>query len=291
MSPEDWIARQIDNDRRNNKTELSPLMKKAHEKAAEVLNNPEYVIQESDFASVYGREVVAADTNYVNRMEKEFKDTNSPEMVRMKKVADTFEAIVLMQSEMNEWLGSAKTLGTAGYDDIVNKADMLAEWFTPEDGSRVLALGVDVTFGTTSLDKKISSLRGEINSGKLGSIKYFRDERGDFMGTRNNVPRTVIGVSEPLVEELSGLWLHKKNKALATHPAQYLFVDQMYKQLTLMRDYAHKQGKNDAVLAYTQALGVVEPLWHSKQKYKSKEVQADKVAGAIRYRVEQYFKT
>ena len=141
------------------------------------------------------------------------------------------------------------------------------------------------------LDKKLHALRGEIHNGRLGSIKYFRDERGDFMGTRNNVPRTIIGVSEPLVEELAGLWLNKKNKQLATHPVQYLFVEQMYTQLTMMRDYAQKQQKFETVLAYTQALTVVEPLWRSKEKYKSKDIQADKVAEGIRYRAEQYFKT
>lgn len=188
---------------------------------------------------------------------------------------------MLTQSDSNGWLGNARTLKTAPYDDFKNKVDMIAEWFTPEEGSRLLALAVDVTFGAKSVQKKLEAIKAEIDSGKLGSIKYFKDERGDFIGMRNNVPRTVIGVSELVIEELADLWVHRKHTALAEHPIQRLFLDEIDAQLMMMHNYALKKGKLDAVLAYKQVLGVIQPLRDSKAKFRSKEIAGDTVAREI----------
>ncbi len=167
---------------------------------------------------------------------------------------------------------------------------MIAEWFTPADGSRLLALAVDVTFGTVSIEKKLAAIKAEINKGKLGSIKYFKDERGDFIGTRNNVPRTVIGVSESVVEDLAHLWIRGRNKDLSQHPIQHLFLNEIEMQLTAMHDYAVKQGKSDAVLAYRQALGIVRPLHANKRRFKSDELGRDRVAREIARHTEEQFR-
>ena len=291
MSAEDFLIQRIDRERDYSRTELSPDMAKAYEKATDVLSNPEYSIQEADFVGVYGPDIVAADTARTDRLKHDFDARNTPEEKKMKQIADIFEAVVLMQSESSEWFGNARTLKTSAYDDYINKVDMIAEWFSPEAGSRLLALAVDVTFGLTNIQRKLEAIKEEIDENKLGSIKYFKDERGDFIGTRNNVPRIVIGVSEHVVEELAELWVQGKKEALGKHPIQRLFLDEIEVQLTIMRDYALKKSKFDAVLAYDQVLGIVRPIRESKMKFRSREVAGDPVAGKIVLNSRQVFRS
>jgi len=290
MGYEDFLIRGIDKER--NRTELSPVMKEASRKAHEIFADPEYVIQESDFEEMYGKEVVAKDIETVDKIELGFKSRSTPEGDKMKAIADVFEAIVLMQSELNEWFGeNARTLKTARYDDYINKVDMLAEWFTPSDGSRILALAVDVTFGTKSIQHKLQAIKEEIDNDKLGSIKYFKDDRGDFMGMRSNVPRTVIGVSESMVEELASLWTQRKNKDLSTHSVQWLFMSEIEFQLAAMHEYASKQGKLNVIPAYEQALGTIRNILANKQEFYSKEAEDDLVAKEIMRHTEELFRS
>lgn len=253
-NPEMAAMHSIDRNRER-RVELSPLMERAYDRAREeVLTNPDFVIQEKDFTGVYDPQTIATDTAEANRLERLFASRMGPQDENTKKIADTFEAIVLMQSEMNEWLGSnASTLKTARYDDYKNKVDMIAEWTAPAEGSRLLALAVDVTFGMRSVEKKLTEIRHEIERGELGSIKYFRDEAGNIMGTRRNVARTVVGISQPVIEELAGLWLDNKNKTLGAHPIQRVMIDQIEFQLAGMQRYAEKLGQFKAAQAYQQA--------------------------------------
>lgn len=291
MNPESAALRNIDRNRRN-RLELSPTIKNAHERATrEVLSNPDYAIQEDEFTGVYSANDIAADKAEVARLERIFAQRDTPEKVNTKKIADVLEAIVLMQSEMNEWLGSATTLRTSKFDDYKNKVDMLAEWSHPEGGSRVLALAVDVTFGSTSVEEKLTEIRNEINSGTLGKVRYFRDSDKQFMGMRNNVPRTVIGVSQPMVEELAQLWLANDNKALAKHSVQRQFLVQIVYQLTTMRDYAARIGKDDVVKAYNQALVIARPLLDSKSIIDRGDYSEDPVAKSIREKTKEFFFT
>lgn len=289
MNPESAALRNIDRNRRN-RHELSPTIKNAHERAVrDVLTNPDYAIQESEFEGVYSASDIAADKAEVERLERIYSSQETPESRNSKKIADVLEAIVLMQSEMNEWLGSATTLRTSKFDDYKNKVDMLAEWSHPEDGSRVLALAVDVTFGSEQVEKKMRDIRKEINSGSLGKVRYFRDSDNQFMGTRNNVPRTVIGVSQPMVEELARLWLANDNRALAKHSVQRQFLVQIVHQLTVMRDYAARIGKDEVVKAYNQALVIARPLLESKSIIDKGDYSEDPVAKNIRESAREFF--
>lgn len=290
MGYEDRLIREID--KKRSRVELSPVMKEAEAKAHEVLENPEYVIQESDFESIYGSGTIAEDLETANSLELKFKSQSTPEMQRTKAVADIFEAIVLMQSELNEWFGeNVRTLKTSRYDDYKNKVDMVAEWYTPADGSRLLALAVDVTFGTGSIQRKLCAIKEEIDNDKLGTIKYFKDDRGDFIGTRNNVPRTVIGVSESMVEELATLWMQRKNKDLGEHPVQRLFMDEIESQLVAMHEYAVRQGKSGVISAYEQALGTIRTIRVDKEKFFSEKTSEDFVAKEILRHTEELFRS
>jgi hypothetical protein len=289
-NPERKIIGNLDRNRLS-RSELSPLIVQAHEKAVkEVLTNPDYVIQESEFASVYGAERVAADMQEADRLEKIFKREETPHIRNSKIIAETLEAVVLMHSEMSNWLGNAQTLKTSRFDDYKNKVDMIAEWSSPADGTRVLALGVDVTFGTGSIEKKMLAIKKEIDADELGSIRYFKDTRGDFVGTRNNVPRTVIGVSQPIVTALAGLWLNNQQKALATHPIQELFISEIEQQLRAMHAYAIRQKKTKAVLAYQQALAAVHTIRQDKPMLRENTLSDDPVAQSISMQARDLFR-
>ena len=278
--------------RRERREELSPTMTRAYERARkQVLENPDYSIQESAFADIYGAERVEADMEVVKRLERRFTDGQTTESMNAKKIAETFEAIILMQSELSEWFGNATTLKTAKYDDYKNKVDMLAEWYTPEDGTRLLALAVDVTYGIQAVQKKFEDIKAEIDSGRLGSVRYFKDSRDNFMGTRNNVPRTVIGVSQSVVEQLASLWLEGEKRQLGQHPVQRVLVDQMNTQLLLMRDYAHRTNQGLVANAYDEALSAVRPVHSSKLDIRTQSLDADPVAKEIARKTQEVFRT
>ena len=264
MNPERSAMRNIDSNRER-RIELSPLMHHAYEKATnEVLSNPDYAIQESEFTggehSVYDAHTVAADIELGNRRKKEYVEKQTPFEANSQRIADVFEAITLMESEQSNWLGNVTTIHTSRYDDYVNKVDLLAEWQTPESGSQLLALGVDVTFGTSKIGNKIAAIKEEIDRGKLGSIRYYKDSRGDFMGTRNNVPRTVIGISQPIVEQLAGLWMNGDKKSLGEHPIQRAITGQIAVQLNAVREYALARGNHAAAQAYEQPLAIIRKV-------------------------------
>ncbi len=294
MSAEWNAINKIDN-RREKREELSPLMTQAYEKAkSEVLFNPEYVIQESEFAEgtrpVYSPQEVAADIAYADRMEKRFELEKTEKGRNTDKIAHTLEAIVLMQSEMGNWMGNATTMKTSRYDDYKNNVDMIAEWTNPEAGSQVLALAVDVTFGASTIAKKMYAIKEEIDRGELGSIRYFKDARGDFKGTRFNIPRTVIGISQPVVEQLAELWVHKENRKLGDHPIQRVFTGQMQSQLIAMRDYALARENHTAAQAYQQSLAIIKRVRERGSTTPVGELSEDPVWKEILLQTKQQFK-
>ena len=269
-------------------------MTRAHEKAnTEILSNPDYSIQESEFAGpehrIYDEHTVKADIELGDRLHKNFDARQTPQERNTKKIADTLEAIILMQSEMSNWLGNATTLKTSRYDDYVNKVDMISEWSNPETGSQVLALAVDVTFGATAIEKKMAAIKEEIDRGKLGSIRYFKDSRGDFMGTRNNVPRTIIGVSQPMVEELAGMWINNEKKSLGNHPVQKLIVSQMAVQLRAMEGYATARDNHVAAQAYQQSLAVIRRVQMNQASFQLGELAEDPVYQEILSQTKRQF--
>lgn len=290
-SPERNAAKNIDR-RRARHEELSLLMRRAHEKATlEVLSNPEITIQEKDFKPVYGSEAVDRDIALANRYQKIFAAENSEQSANAHKIAEVFESIVLTQSEMSNWLGNAHTLKTARFDDYVNKVDMLAEWKHPEQGSHLLALAVDVTFASKTVEKKISAIKAEIDKGELGSVRYFRDVDGNFMGTRRNVPRVVIGVSEPMVTELAHLWVNDEKKALGAHPVQKLLVNEIDFQLQHMRAYAMRIGNIGAVNAFDQSIATIRKIKENQKSFVlSEEMTNDPVWRSIAEQAKTNFK-
>jgi len=300
MSFEDSFLGKIDrkraNDQRTNREairdriELPPVVLEAHKRAErEIFSNRDYRVQAPEFESVYGMREIMMDMQRVFRLKKQFESEATPFQQQSQIMSEVFEGILLMHSELSNWLGEAQTLKTSIYDDYINGTDMYAEWHSPQEGSRVLALAVDVTFSKTSINKKLRKIRGEMDSGEMGKIRYFKDSRGDFMGTRSNVPRVVIGAYPGSIEELSKLWMANDNKALAQHPIQRVLVEEMYGQLKGMHTYAEKRGMHTPAQAYQQALAIVEKLHKEKAGIDLGKYSDDKVMHEISAQTREVF--
>ncbi len=302
MSFEDHFLRHIDKkkeeERRIRKQtsyerETVPnIVRLAHNRAKrDIFSNREYSIQAPDFTSVYTEEGVRKDFLKVLRLKKKWESEESDYVRHTKIMAETLEAIILTQcdSSHGNWLNNARVLKTSMYDDFINKTDMCAEWYNMEEGSRILALGVDVTFGKRSLEQKLRVIRDEIDRDELGSIRYFKDARGDFMGTRNNVPRTVVAVSPDMVEELSVLWMKNDERALSGHAVQHLITEQIRHQLKVMCTYAKTRGKETAAHAYASAFTTFVRNQTPEHKNIPFHISKTRVATELAYQVDALF--
>jgi hypothetical protein len=193
------------------------------------------------------------------------------------KIAAVLEAIILTEGEMSEWFGNAQVLKSARYDDYTNKIDLVVEWYSPEDGSRILALAVDVTFGESTSWQKLNDIKSEILRGQLGSMRYFRDNRGDIWGTRKNIPRVVIGVNKSSVEELAGLWINDEKKKLGAHPVQRVLLEEMYSQMLAMQEFAQAKGMQKIAESYLPGLTIIKKLLQEKRALNYGDLNQDPV--------------
>ncbi len=247
-----------------------------------MLNDPDYSLQAPQFIGHYGKENVMNDMREVKRLENIFSQNNSPAQKEALKAAEVFEAIVLDQAELNEWLGPNVTvLKTSKYDDVKNGVDMVAEWQDKDSESQVLALAVDVTFSKIQMENKFHKIRAKIDKGQMGTIKYFKTEDDSFTGTRGNVPQVVIGVSKKTVRELAGLWMRRDNKALAEHPVQRAILDEIVGQLRNVIEYANARNQSKVADSYRKALRTVENMIKDKKKVPLGALQDDPIFNAI----------
>ena len=247
-----------------------------------MLANGEYAIQAPDFFDLYGKENVMIDMLRVKQKQMSFEKQQTPESNETKRASEVFEAIVLEQAELSNWLGdNVSVLKTSIYDDYFNGTDMVAEWSDPERESNVLALAVDVTFGAGSVERKLQHVRRDVDSGKLGKIKYFKSADGSFRGERNGVPHVVIGVSRHAVEHLADLWLKKDKRALGTHPIQRAMIEEVYQQLQMIQGHALSRGQTKVAEAYGRSFAIVEKIRSQKSDVPLGELEHDKVYGEI----------
>ncbi len=243
----------------------------------------ENAVKPEIFTDLYGEKGVTDDLNKVEEYEKKF----SPDAA--KKTAEVFEAIMLT-GELHNWFGgSAETIKTSRFDDIFNGTDMIIEFEEVSRRFSHLGVAVDVTFGTTSLEKKFARIKDEIDRGKLAKIKYFYSQKEHFRGERSNIPRVIIGVEHTRVVELAALWLRKENKALANHPVQRLILEEMALQLEILKNYCEKTGKIDLVPLYEKDLAIIRSVLKEKDGIKlDDELMNDRVFQGIRNNLMQF---
>ncbi len=277
--PEDRLNANLDR-ARERREELSPVMKQAHEKALSMFKNPAYAVQMEDFKDVYQSQV-ADDMRRARAKKIEQEKGNTPRQAIEKMIADILEAIILSESELSNWLGDATTMKAADYDDLFNGIDVLAEWRPEGEGTSVLGLAIDVTFGYDASRKKLLDIRKGVDAGIGGKAKYFQDSLGEFRGMRINMPRVVLGVSKEMVEELAALWVHGDKKALGAHPIQRMLLEEMHMQLRAIHEYAKSRGKEQIANSYLQGLRIVTRLLEEKRALRLGDTANDSVYGEI----------
>jgi len=236
-----------------------------------------------NFIELYGEENVNRDLESVARKEKGFTHDAS------KVYAEVLEAVLYDQIELGNWFGqNARTIKTAPYDDFFNGSDLILEL---EEATRTLShlsLSVDVTFGTTTEEKKFAAIKHNIDTGTLGKIKYFHSERGGFRGELSKVPQVVIGVEKDTVIKLAGLWAGEQgrkkenNAVLGDHPIQRLIMSEILLQLLSFRRYAEDTHKDALIPIYEKSIGILEEVLREKGPMDMGDLRNDKVFGAIR---------
>jgi hypothetical protein len=284
MAFDDMILRKIDKDRareRREKPREAPrnhLMEQAHQRAREIFNDRDYSIQAPDFFELYTKESVVQDVFRAKQKMIESEASYTPERRQAKMISEVFEAIMLEQAELSDWLGdNVSVLKTSIYDDYFNGTDMIAEWIEPERESNVLALGVDVTFGKASIERKLERVRRDVESGKLGTIKYFQTSDDSFRGQRKGIPHVVIGVDRGSVEQLADLWIRNDKKALAAHPVQRALIEEIYLQLQTIQSHALAHGQREVAEAYRRSLAIMERVRDQKSSVPLGDMEKDRV--------------
>lgn len=246
MGFEDRIIAKID--REHSTPDHHPVIREAHRLAQAILDRD--AINPHDFVDLYDGAKITSDLSYVEGLKEKFTNNDT------KETATVLEAILYEQIELSEWLGgNAETFKTSEYDDFVNAVDMIVE-FNDEETTSHLALGVDITFGSTVIAKKFDRIKKEIEADKLAQIKYF--ESHGFKGALQQLPRVVIGVEKETVTKLAGLWMQHKKVELAKHEVQTIILAEIIEQLLAFKKYAESINAMSAVRSYTRAIAVLE---------------------------------
>lgn len=236
-------------------------------------------IDPNQFISVYGESAVLRDLKYVREMKKLF-DVGSQVQ---KKWADVFEA-VFYEAEQANWLGDdAHTILASEYDDIKNGIDVAVRMADSSRAFPYIGMGIDVTFGSTSVERKMKRLFDEIGKGNLGTMRYFMDTEFDdrFKGELSKIAHIVVGVERSHVIELARQWMNGEKKALENNPIQLVILQQIMEQLTTFRDYAHKIGKHELAEVYAADMAVFAPVLRDKRRMDTRNYENDHVAAAL----------
>ena len=250
----------------------------AAEKARRVLAKER--IPMAIFRGVYSEEEIGRDLMYVKKKEAEFRDEYKklePGERRIHDIAKIFEAIFHQHSELSNWLGDdAVTFKASRYDDIKNGVDEIVKFGIEEDeDASYLALMVDVTVGSRGLEKKLSRIKKEIETGKLANIKYFYDDTKKEKKALNNIPRLVIGVEPKQVKELMMMWLEDDANGLAKHKVQFTILQEMYVQAQAYKDYAKKNGQEEIASFYGEVLDRVSGIIKQKEEAMGRQGESD----------------
>ena len=253
-----------------------PTLLQAHKEADAFLNKES--IDPMDFLELYGDDNVIRDLRKVDELKTKFEGDTS------KIASRVFEAIMHQHIEQSNWLGAnARTIRTSEYDDFINGVDLVAT-FRDEASMSHLALGVDITFGSLSMQKKFDRIKNDIQNNKLADVKYF--EAPGYKGSLNQVPRVVIGVDIDKVIALAGLWGRNDNKSLAEHVTKDIIADEIEKQVRAFMMFAKVQRKEEVAEAYSRAYNTIRKMHtvangFSDEKNRMQVVHDDNVYKAI----------
>ena len=261
------------------------LLKTRYEKAA---------IDMAKFEKVagYGEARVKRDRERSENKKREIRELGTGPT----KKAQLLEALLTEQIELSNWFGeNTFTIVPAEFDDLFHGVDLALE-IEDADGIKHLALGVDVTSSSRSIQKKLKIIKDHIANGTLTSMEYFHseDHNPDFYGTMSNIPQVVIGIDGKTIKELGELWMsaygftklrngskqeplspeseeHQKKihkealQKLADHRVQTLLLEEMKMQLTVFHKFAKEKGQNEVADKFLSTLNLIDSILSSKE--------------------------
>lgn len=209
-----------------------------HRRAEEALRRSQ--VSMDDFGDLYD---VNNDKAYVEGMEEKFKNDaqNNPQIEESRKLAEILEAIILEWLQLGNWVGNnVKAEKTSSYDDIKNGVDIILDLdpHSKDMPTRILGLGIDVTFSLSGVQKKIDRIFENLRHGKLGKIKYYKSEPHAFRGELDRLPLVALGIDARSAKELAALWYQDEKERLAQHPMRHRILTQCLDQLTAMQHVA-----------------------------------------------------
>ena len=244
------------------------LPSEAYAKAARILEEGD-VIDPTTFKR-FDQALIRADQEKVAQRKAEQRAQETDRDREIKRNSDTFEAIFTEQAELSDWLGTDTMIRKASeYDGLVHGIESIADC-SPEEGSKFLALGIDVTSSEVQIRKKLAGIKRSIDNGRLEEVRYFQSFFPDgnlrFEGSLFNVPLAVIAIDRTTIAELARFWVKPDPKALARHSVQYLILDQLELQMEAFVEYAKRTHRKHLLAPLTEVLERVRGIKRAKQK-------------------------
>lgn len=220
--------------------------------------------KEADFVGKpYSRFEIEQDIVRIAQHRSHHKAHETQRSRENKKLADIFEAVVILGISRANWLGEeVSAQNTAYYDDFQNDVDILLE-FKKSSKDRYLGLAADVTFSSDIkvLQRKFVTLEEKIRKGTLTEIKYVHPGQD---GPLSMVPEVIVGVSASMVRELADLLTKDKMMALEQHPASVLLLLQARAQLDTFKAYALRYDQEEVAEIFSNMSRIIDKLLEQK---------------------------
>lgn len=159
-----------------------------------------------DFFSVYGASEVEKDKAWVDNL----KRRDERKFIK----GEIFETII-REAETSDWFGEDCYISAASeFDDRKNAVDLVFEWEQGE-GKEPLRITVDctVTENQAVLRKKVKRIMKQVESGHLGTLKYFSScEFEEEKGEKEQIPMVLLAISPEGLKELCESFVRVINK-------------------------------------------------------------------------------
>jgi len=245
------------------------LLPEATERANKVLNL--HKIDMDGFSDLYSPDVIATDRKYLAEREQQIGDLFAEqagehrlEAEHTLELATIFHAIVVNNSS---WFGpvmGTKVYATTRYDDVKHGVDAIVERVTTE-GTSLLGLGIDVTFGK-QVDRKIRKLKEHIDNGSLTKVKYFKSGLKSVIDEITQLPSVVVGATADTARELTNLFAKGKDNELGDHQVQFQVLEQILMQCEYFAKYARDQNKESLAIPYDNAIKFIRTAYALNKK-------------------------
>lgn len=177
---------------------------------------------------------VRRDQTILENKKQEWARFYGKERSRRGKIA---EALIFYCIEMNDWFGkNCTTVAASEYDDYCRGTDIILEF---DRGDKIVRLAVDVTILQNTREKENEVLEG-IERGILTQLKYFISEMDETQGKISRLPKIILKMDIPKIQELSRLIASGNKEKLAQSKIKEDLLEEAEKQLTEQIGHAQK---------------------------------------------------